>query len=64
MMLIKVQGYADAQAIFDVLNGTGVQWRERGGGWHELRTTDETCEEYIRKCFPNARITFKVLGGS
>lgn len=66
-MKIKVQGEANAQAIFDYFNGTGVTWsepHEKGDSWH-LLTVNIPMHDYfatkfdVKKSFPKMRFSFK-----
>lgn len=66
-MIIKVQGEASAQALFDLFNGQGVSWcqpTKKGDSWHviRLRISPEKHLEtrrFIEDCFPNMPLGFK-----
>lgn len=59
-LLIKVQGEANAQALFDVMNRDGVSWKRQRGGWHFLtiERTDARTEGILRSLFRDTKMTF------
>jgi len=65
-MLIKVQGQANALALFDVLSVRGVTWSEptkKGDSWHTLyvKIAPEDWhkeKDFIKDCFPRMKISF------
>ncbi|QYW02304.1 hypothetical protein CPT_Paku_010 [Burkholderia phage Paku] len=56
---VKLQGEANAQALFDVMHGRAVCWKEgNGGGWQEVTFDHESVEEaraHVRELFPRLR---------
>ena len=66
-MIIRILGYADAQAVFDYFNGQGVTWAEptnKKSAWHTLRVNIKTEDYFATKfdciqAFPRARMSFK-----
>lgn len=66
-MKIKVQGEANAQAVFDYFNGTGVRWATptgKGDSWH-LLVVNIPMHDYfatkfdVKEAFPKIRFSFK-----
>lgn len=65
-MKFKAQGYASAQAVFDVLNGSGVLWGEptqKGDSWHVFKLQQSTeqqeqTKQFLLDCFPKIRFSF------
>lgn len=66
-MIIRVLGYANAQAIFDYFNGKGVTWGEptkKNDNWHTIRVNIPQHDYFTTKwdcidAFPKARLSFK-----
>lgn len=66
-MIIKVQGEANAQSLFDLFNGQGVTWYQptrKGDSWHAIQIripTEKHLETklFVKDCFPKMRISFK-----
>lgn len=63
---VLVQGYHNAQALFDILHSCLVRWREpqnnRCAHWIEFEF--ESCaaaERFIHSCFPKLRFTSSEL---
>lgn len=58
-VLVKVQGAANGQALFDVLHGHAVCWKEGNGAW-QLVTFDfdsvEAAAAHLRNLFPHMRL--------
>jgi hypothetical protein len=55
---IKVQGEANGMALFDILQGRAVCWKEGNGNWHEITFDYENIESaqgYVADLFPDMK---------
>jgi hypothetical protein len=56
---VKLQGEANAQALFDVMHGRAVCWKEgNGAGWQEVSFDHDSVEAarvHVRDLFPKLR---------
>lgn len=63
MASISVRGEANAQALFDVLHGSGVTWSHpwtpRGAHKLTVQRPGENLREFIAKCFPEMRFSIR-----
>ncbi|WP_247537477.1 hypothetical protein [Ralstonia pseudosolanacearum] len=61
-VIVRLQGAANAQALFDVLRGRNVRWATHHwrSGWHSLAfdfASVPDAQQFIRDLFPDLRFT-------
>lgn len=65
-IILRTQGEASAQALFDLFHGYGVAQLKGRGGWYKIIIagwpgTDYSALVHARQCFPSDRIYCKTV---